>query len=665
MMRAKWLITIGAFLAISFSANTSPLANAYGEVSLDVSASPSLDNTSLTAYNGWYYSDWREKNMATTAAITLSPGSTERDLHFSWYAITNGNPAVMIGKQKDGSDGVIVRGEAHPIAQSNGFTLYNAYNQVSVTNFLNENTTYYYRYTNNIDTSSVTWSNTFCHRTSTSDSYTALLVGDPQIGASGSVAADTYSWNQTLKKATDIVAAPAFLMSVGDQINAKTDDNREGLREREYAGFLYPEKMRQLSVAAAIGNHETKGTDYKYHFNNPNRADNLGDTPSGCDYYFSYGDAVFIVLNSNSRALSEHRKCMKKALDANPDATWRIVMFHHDIYGSGESHSNRTSANMRILLAPLMDEFDVDLVISGHDHSYARSYPMLDGTAIKTSSANLTNPYGTVYLSLGSSTGSKMYNLIEDKQFYVAERSNVTKPTFSTLHVTKSKLILKTFDIDGNSYAKDFTIQKTKETESPLKTLRKYTKKTKKSYTISSWKKFAAARNKLMNLLKPTETDKGAAKIEKYYGKKKDPLSYYGYAAGTTVSLPGDFSTLLYKTREQCISTSQEKLALAQNNALKANNKLVTTSLSVYKKGKTKKLKNKTLLSLKKGNTLKLKVTASPSRYKVTYKSSAKKYVSISKEGIIRAKKVRKKPINVTIRFQNRTLHLRIKVKAS
>ena len=40
-------------------------------------------------------------------------------------------------------------------------------------------------------------------------------------------------------------------------------------------------------IAAAIGNHESKGKDYSYHFYNPNKKDAYGKTNSGCDYYFS------------------------------------------------------------------------------------------------------------------------------------------------------------------------------------------------------------------------------------------------------------------------------------------------------------------------------------------------------------------------------------------
>ena len=72
---------------------------------------------------------------------------------------------------------------------------------------------------------------------------------------------------------------------------------------------------------------------------------NLGATNSGSDYYFSYGDVLYIVLNSNNRNAAEHSKLMEKAIKSAPNAKWKVVAFHHDI----------------------------DVCLTGHDHSYART----------------------------------------------------------------------------------------------------------------------------------------------------------------------------------------------------------------------------------------------------------------------------------------------------
>ena len=62
----------------------------------------------------------------------------------------------------------------------------------------------------------------------------------------------------------------------------------------------------------------------------------MGATNSGSDYYFSYGDVLYIVLNSNNRNAAEHSKLMEKAIKSAPNAKWKVVAFHHDIYGSGQ-----------------------------------------------------------------------------------------------------------------------------------------------------------------------------------------------------------------------------------------------------------------------------------------------------------------------------------------
>lgn len=150
----------------------------------------------------------------------------------------------------------------------------------------------------------------------------------PQVGASGSssdksandasVARDAYNWNKTMQQALKTCPDASFLLSAGDQINqsgaAKAEDKKT--RESEYAGYLYPSVFRSLPIAATIGNHDMAGADYSAHFNNPNSEDKLGSTAAGSDFYFNYGDVLFISLNSNNRNQEEHRTFMKKLLQA-------------------------------------------------------------------------------------------------------------------------------------------------------------------------------------------------------------------------------------------------------------------------------------------------------------------------------------------------------------
>lgn len=121
----------------------------------------------------------------------------------------------------------------------------------------------------------------------------------------------------------------SFIISAGDQVN-KTGKPKE----EEYAGYLSPEALTSLPVATTIGNHDSLNADYSYHFNNPNATD-YGTTQAGGDYYYSYGDGLFIVLNTNNYNVAEHKQAIAEAIASDPDAAWRIVTIHQDIYGSG------------------------------------------------------------------------------------------------------------------------------------------------------------------------------------------------------------------------------------------------------------------------------------------------------------------------------------------
>ena len=112
---------------------------------------------------------------------------------------------------------------------------------------------------------------------------------------------------------------------------------------------------------------------------------------------------------------------MNKAVASNPDAKWKVVIFHSDIYGSGQPHADTDAATNRIVFAPLMDEFNIDICLTGHDHTFSRSYQILDGNVVDydISSGSVTNPDGTLYITTGSGSGSKYYNLLNYTPYYL------------------------------------------------------------------------------------------------------------------------------------------------------------------------------------------------------------------------------------------------------
>ncbi|MGN0292387.1 MAG: metallophosphoesterase [Lachnospiraceae bacterium] len=577
-MKANRLLA--AFLAMGLVVSTAftPVlsASAAGSKSyggeVDVSTSTfKTDTDNSAAFQTWRDTVWSTEK-ADSGKIALTPGKTEKDLNFAWYSETSGTPAVRIWKKNQEKKASIVKGTATEIEKENWQgSVYTASNKVSVKNYLKANTTYVYQYTDNYTGKNTVWSEAETYKTGSFSSFSVILTGDPQIGASGSsddysasdssAARDTYNWNLTMESAIEKAPNAAFLLSAGDQIDKSGASKAEDLktRESEYAGYLYPEVFRSLPIASTIGNHDSAGVDYTLHFNNPNSEDGLGSTAAGSDYYFSYGDVLFISLNSNNRNQAEHRELMTKAVNSHKDAAWKIVIFHSDIYGSGEPHADTDAASNRIIFAPLMDEFDIDVCLTGHDHTYSRSYQILNGNVVDydLSRGLVRNPEGTLYITTGSGSGSKYYNLLNYTPYYIAERTNVCLPAYSTMKFTKNSFTICTYDYEGNQYADAFTITKsTIGNVSAVSLLEKAEAIDETLYTESSVKTVKDAAEVLKNLC--VLEDPFAEMASAAYGTDADPFTGYGSvksgyryvtSEGQEVNRLGEgYSTLIDKT---------------------------------------------------------------------------------------------------------------------
>lgn len=716
----KALQIIAAAMAVTVAATSAPVnVFAYGETS--ASSTLFTDTQNISDYTTWKDTVWNKKDdqgnltgegeSYDSSRIILTPGKTAKDLGFAWYSQKKGEPAVKIGKKEDLSDAQEFKGTATEINRSNQKNTYKASNKVTVEGLFEENTTYYYSYTD--DVKNPAWSEVQSYTTKKTTNFQTILVGDPQIGASGSqgqgtaddinIAVDTFNWNKTLEQAKITAPNASFILSAGDQIDYAGTDSSDGknVRESEYAGFTYPALLRMLPLATTIGNHESKGTDYKYHYNNPNSEDGLGSTNSGSDYYFSYGNVLFISLNSNNRNTVEHRELLKKAVESNPDAKWKVVMFHHDIYGSGQPHSDTDGANLRALFAPLMDEFGIDMCLTGHDHSYARSYLMADGTAIQYDDSVAINPEGTLYIAAGSASGSKFYKLATTKQYYIAERSNTQIPTFSTIDFSDESIVIKTYDYNGNKYADDYTLYKTGEKVS-MKDLIAQAKEIKNDgYTEASWNKLQSEIAAAEDLMKYTAEDKGAAQLAAVYDKTNDAdnandmLNYYGYAQsdykrGDSTALKIGFSTLLDKTMDMQLLIAKKKFENQYDSLLEAkvnlqkketnnavndnnnnnngnntdNNVTPAATAKLQLKAGKKTVKAGSTIALKKGKTVQLSLTINGVTGKnVKYKISNKKVVKISSTGKMKAVKKSKKKVKVTASFGKQKITFKVKTK--
>ena len=486
-----------------------------------------------------WVSEW-ESVANDYTQVSLTPGADETQLNFAWYSQTQdgqaATPVVHFGTDRNNL--TAFTGTTMPVDTSlTGGVAYDS-NHVTVTG-LQANTTYYYTVEKNGVETEVQE-----YRTGSFDSVKMLYVGDPQIGASkgqpqngealvadagaANTAArnDAFGWNRTLEIATQQNPDVNFIISAGDQVN-KTGQ----AKEEEYAGYLSPDVLASLPVATTIGNHDSLNPDYTYHFNNPN-ATSYGETEAGGDYYYSYGDGLFIVLNTNNYNVAEHEQAIAEAVASDPDAAWRVVTIHQDIYGTGLDHSDTDGMILRTQLTPIFDEYDIDVVLQGHDHTYSRSkllygdgqshgtyefrlnaegtdydwdnayntqtdeqiplYPAEDdaaGTAAHdafladngcytiedTTGSTVVNPQGTLYMTANSASGSKFYELIATQQDYIAQRSQNWLPSYSVIEMDSDSFAITTYQITAGGAVEmiddTFTIQKTAQTDEPQQTV--------------------------------------------------------------------------------------------------------------------------------------------------------------------------------------------------
>lgn len=454
-----------------------------------------------TAYSNVYadsaeWAAWQEKWKTIRnnyEQIALTPGENATKMNFAWYCVTEEIPKI---KLMDSQGRVIqeVQGQQNlankETITENDNVITLIPNKVTVSG-LAENTSYQYQYY--LDGA---WSDTYTFETKSTENFSVMYVGDPQIGASVGqddnskeyhAMNDAYNWNHTLSSALSAHSNVSFILSAGDQINQTSVSKHADKLEQqiEYAGFLSSPLLRSMPVATTIGNHDSKSVNYSNHFNNPNTATSVatteGKTDAGTDYYFTYGNTLFVSIDTNNYNCATHENVIKEAVEANPDATWRVLMFHQDIYGSGYDHSDSDGIVLRTQLTPIIDKYDFDAVLQGHDHTYSRTYQLSsDGqthssyqSAPKTNTDdfsaylgdnacyniltnienknNVVNPEGTVYFEANSATGSKYYQLIGTQQNYIAARSQSWRPTYSVIDFTETTLTVKTYDAATNT----------------------------------------------------------------------------------------------------------------------------------------------------------------------------------------------------------------------
>ena len=207
------------------------------------------------------------------------------------------------------------------------------------------------------------------------------------LGDSGTANANAEAVRDRYLEYTGSIHTDLWLM-LGD--NAYPDGTDSEYQEAVFD--MYPSMLKKSVLWPTLGNHDAyTGTpgDHPYYdiFSLPRNAE-AGGLASGTEAYYSfdYGNIHLICLDSHETERSAGGTMMTWLENdlAQTTQDWIIAFWHHPPYSKGSHDSDSLldsggrMVDMREHALPILEDYGVDLVLTGHSHSYERSY-LIDG----------------------------------------------------------------------------------------------------------------------------------------------------------------------------------------------------------------------------------------------------------------------------------------------
>jgi 3',5'-cyclic AMP phosphodiesterase CpdA len=298
----------------------------------------------------------------------------------------------------------------------------------------------------------VNWSEWFQFRTASDkpEKFSFIYFGDAQNNLRS-------MWSRVIREAYSDAPKAAFIVHAGDLINSAESDAEWG--EWFGAGNWLNGMIPNVPVP---GNHEqAKASDGSRRISHHWRPSFtlFENGPEGLEetcFTFTYQNARIIGLNSNE-GIEQQTVWMEEVLAKN-EHPWVICTFHHPIFSTGK---NRDNPGLREAWKPIFDKYRVDLVLTGHDHTYGRTglqTPLKLDTLgnVPTGVSNVDTESGTIYVV--SVSGPKMYDL--DRKSFMVRTAEDTQ-LYQIIHVDGSELRFESRTALGELYDA-FTLKKTK-----------------------------------------------------------------------------------------------------------------------------------------------------------------------------------------------------------
>ncbi|MFC0710248.1 fibronectin type III domain-containing protein [Azorhizophilus paspali] len=262
--------------------------------------------------------------------------------------------------------------------------------------------------------------------------------------------------SRTIRQAFLSTASPALVVHAGDMVSQdKTLIHDDEWGEWNQAGGFYYAQVPQLP---AIGNHEYlktwnplegRGRQLSPHW--PLQfvlPDNGAHGVEGTSYYVDFQGVRFIVLDGTAAlhlgALESQKQWLEASLK-DSSARWKVVIDHQPIFTCARPKDTEV---LKAAWKPVLEKYNVDLVLQGHDHCYSRlSAEAGHEAALAARAAGAVQ--GPVYLV--SVAGSKMYRL-NDRARRQPDRVAEDTQFYETVEVESQRLAVRTYTASGQLY---------------------------------------------------------------------------------------------------------------------------------------------------------------------------------------------------------------------
>ena len=285
--------------------------------------------------------------------------------------------------------------------------------------------------------------------TAGSSVYDVLIYPDSQSG-------DYSQWEEIVKDSAHRNPRTALYISMGDLV----DNGEQDYQWRTWLNSIRP-LSANVPLAPTLGNHEMYTLDWK--MREPRAYLKYFDVPPNGNeifnrryYSYDFGDVHYVVLDTQlyeSNHEDNHDthhpdlydvqiQWLRQDLAANTKK-WTVVLMHRDPfqYAFDRPGASRAAGfdEEGVLFMPIFDEFNVDLVLSAHLHSYRNR------GHVRNFDRDASGP---LYILTGIAGDTRRPKWKEHPlDVYVAPDRD--KNNYMAMTVTPNKLIVKAFLPDG------------------------------------------------------------------------------------------------------------------------------------------------------------------------------------------------------------------------